>query len=224
MLTTDIVRQKSYHLYRRLILSRQVVPLPRVSSELLLARLAYHENNRREHGDSSASDAAFGLTPLQTNFSTLSATSSSLSSPLSVTLPDHLASSASNSAIATPVSVSPSPLSPLPTPSASSSSSSSSSSSALHALPYALPSNKMGSRICGCPEISACLHKDPLTGKPLPSYEVAYAAWRHRTDFRALLSTVVWVIAQKLMPKKGLAFLDGAWIRRAAAVFIQLCR
>ncbi len=47
-------------------------------------------------------------------------------------------------------------------------------------------------------------------------YEEAYTTWRRRIDKRTLVAMLVWLVAQKLLPK------DNTLVRRAAAVFVQL--
>jgi hypothetical protein len=84
-------------------------------------------------------------------------------------------------------------------------------------LPYMLPTNKMGFRLCGCHESKACIHKDPETGKPLPSHEAAYRDWRIRTDQKAMLAMVVWFLARRLPKEQTL-------LRRCAAILVQLVR
>jgi hypothetical protein len=104
--------------------------------------------------------------------------------------------------------------------------------------PFALPTNKLGFRMCGCAEINPCSHKDSQ-GKPLPSYaclavdpsrftcfdlilgiryETAYAAWRSRLDRRCLFAVIVWLSARRFLRK------DQTLFRRAAAVAVELSR
>jgi hypothetical protein len=73
----------------------------------------------------------------------------------------------------------------------------------------------MGTRLCGCPEVERCVHKD-ASGKPLPSYDEAYKNWRRRTDLRAAAATLLWFLGRKLLPEGS--------IRRIAAALIQLLR
>lgn len=193
----------------------KVVALPRVSSEAAMVSLL----RQQQHAATSHSaDRQFAVPPSPslstTSLSGLAAsdgagvaygetfTAAELQR-LAIALPEEATSSSSSSSL------------PSSATAARESTTPSSSAHARPMWPYALPRNKLGKRICGCPEASTCVHKNAL-GKPLASYEAAYAEWRTATDRKCLLALAVWLLARKFVPK------DHTLLRRATAVAVQL--